>query len=150
VRLRNVVVAPSLFGERPTLQECWSRRYQCQDCGAVVTVLPVGVLPRYLYSTCAILVAFLLVAARPLGEDRSDAEAYDRQGMNPRRDWNLVSIAYRWRSIGRWAGQIGTWWPFATDVESLLVSLLRRAGCRDLEPMMGAAIRSHVRWGRAM
>ncbi len=46
-----------------------------QGCRAVLTVLPVGGLPRYLYSVPAILGAFLLVAPAPLGEGQTDAEA---------------------------------------------------------------------------
>ncbi len=150
IRLRNVLVPPALDDGRPTLEECWSRRYKCQNCQAVLTVLPVGVMPRFLYSAFAILSALFLVAERPIGEGLTDEEAYDRQGMNPIRGWNVMSENYRWRSIGRWVARIETWWPFATDSETLLTALLRRAGCRDHEPMMAAAIRSHVRWGAAM
>ncbi len=70
--------------------------------------------------------------------------------MNPRRDWNILSDEYRWRSLDRWADQIERWWPFAIDIETLLTTLLRRTGCRDDEPKMAVAIRSHVRWGSAM
>ena len=150
VRLRNIVVSPVFGDDRPTLEECWSRRYQCQNCDAVLTVLPLGVMPRFLYSAFAIITAFFLVARRPVGEGHSDEEAYDRQGMNPIRDWNIASEHYRWRSLDRWGALIKTWWPLATDIETLLTALLRRAGCRDHELMMAAAIRSHVRWGAAM
>ena len=54
-RERSVVVAPALDGDEVELLECWVRRYRCQQCGAVITVLPKGVLPRYLYSAATIV-----------------------------------------------------------------------------------------------
>src|SRR5690606_18656122 len=110
IRQREVVVTPAIDGARPVLEECWVRRYRCTACRAVATVLPHGVLPRFLYSALAIVTAFLLTAASPIGEGLSDAEAYDRQGMNPSRRWTKPNI-YRWRSLDRWATRISDWWP---------------------------------------
>ena len=86
VRSRSVIVPPTM-GERPNLTECWCRRYRCTACTAVISVLPIGVLPRYLYSVFAIVMAFLQVVEEPIGRGATDAIAYKRQGMNPTRSW---------------------------------------------------------------
>lgn len=114
-------------------------------------MLPVGVMPRFLYSAFAIVIAFVLVAEKPVGDGLDHADAYDRQGMNPRRDWNIGSVAYRWRSIDRWRRHLGAWWPgLPDDIEPFLVGLFRRAGSTELREVLTAAARSHVRWGAAM
>ncbi|MBM4319263.1 MAG: hypothetical protein FJ125_04705 [Deltaproteobacteria bacterium] len=138
------------FGER--LGECWERRYRCVACGAVTVVLPAGVLPRYLYSIPAIILAFFLVARRPVGKEMSQAEAYDRQGMlrleQPR---SFLEPGYRWRSLGRWARLAETWWSGWTGrVSSLLTLLLERAGRPGLEAAACAAVSSQARWGCPM
>ena len=144
-------MTPALAGARPVLEDCWCRRYRCTACKGVATVLPAGVMPRFLYSALAIVVAFVLVAPKPIGDDLNHADAYDQQGMNPRRDWNIRSAAYRWRSVDRWAAHIAEWWPGSPDgVESLLVGLYRRAGSTDRRALLAAATASHVRWGAAM
>lgn len=139
----------------PALTECWSRRYRCTRCGAVHTVLPVGVLPRFLYSVFAIAWAFALVAARPVGHGQSHAAAYDAQGMNATRGWTKP-WPFRWRSLDRWRARLPVWWPAWSDIEALLVGLRRRsgegigAGTDAAAALLEAAARSHVRWGRAM
>ena len=148
VRCRGIVVAPRHEGG-PALTECWCRRYRCTACGAVHTVLPVGVLPRFLYSVFAIAWAFALVAAPPVGHGRCDADAYDVQGMNPMRGWTKP-WPYRWRSLGRWRNRLAGWWPAWSSVDALVVGLRRRAGTDEAAALLVAAARSHVRWGRAM
>ena len=149
MRIRGLVVSPALDG-RPVLAECWCRRYRCTACGAVSTVLPVGVMPRYLYSAFAIVVAFTLVTAQPIGRGLTDALAYNRQGMNTARRWHR-GVDWRWRSLGRWAGRIQDWWPgLPTTVDALLAGLIRRAGSTDPPALLSAAAASHVRWEAAM
>ena len=144
-----MVIPPALVG-RPDLVECWCRRYRCTECKAVTTVLPLGVLPRYLYSAFAIVVAFTLVAAEPVGRGLTDALAYERQGMNRVRSWRR-GVDWRWRSIGRWSAQIAAWWPdLPSTVEGLLLALEVRSGSRDPPALLAAAAGSHVRWGAAV
>lgn len=147
VRWRAVVVGPAIAG-RCSIEECWSRRYRCTLCSHTCTVLPVGVMPRYLYSTFAIVIAFVLTAAEPLGNELTDALAYKRQGMNLVRA-RKPGVDWRWRSIGRWKRRISTWWPMP-DVPSLLAMLARRSTSDDLSGRLEAAARSHVRWGQRM
>jgi len=115
-------------------------------------VLPKGVLPRYLYSVPAIVVALLLVAATPVGEGLTDALAYRRQGMNSvhrHHRWE----DWRWRSLGRWRSRLGSWWPgLPHDVGGWLTGLLVRSrGERgDRRALLAAAVDSHARWVAAM
>lgn len=137
--------APAIVGE------CWVRRYRCTLCRAVPTVLPRGVLPRFLYSALAIVVSFVLVGAQPVGDGLSHAAAYDIAGMNPSRRWSKP-WPYRWRSIDRWRAHIPDWWPGVGDqgLDGLLIGLVRRAGGTELGRLLAVAVRSHVRWGAAM
>ena len=52
-----VVVAPATSGRPAEVVESWSRRYRCTACGAITVVLPDGVMPRFLYSAAAIVMA---------------------------------------------------------------------------------------------
>jgi hypothetical protein len=146
-----VVVAPALDDGTPAeVLECWQRRYRCTACGAILVVLPRGVMARYLYSAAAIVMAFFLVAERPVGQGLSQAEAYDRQGMlrdvTPRA---FRDPSYRWRSLDRWARRARQWWTgWAGDISALLHLFLQRAG--DLAGAVRIALDSHVRWGCAM
>ncbi len=153
-RTRGVVMAPTLGDdESAQIVESWERRYRCTACGAVLVVLPKGVMPRYLYSVAAIVNAFFLVAERPIGEGLSDAEAYDHQGMLT----DVTSRAfrdpsYRWRSLGRWARRAKDWWSGWTGPEicSLLSIFLQRSGAGGRAEAVRVAVDSHVRWGCAM
>jgi hypothetical protein len=151
-RERCVVVAPVLDDDDEVeLLDCWVRRYECQCCGAVITVLPKGVLPRYLYSAAAIVTAFLLVAAEPVGRGLSEAEAYERQGMYRRRCWRTLD-PYRWRSLDRWLVQARHWWPgrAVVGLEELVLGFVVDAGSRDRREVLAAALGAHARWGWAV
>ena len=150
-RERAVVVLPAVDQEVAGVGECWVRRYRCTECRAVPSVLPRGVMPRYLYSALAIVSAFFLVAQRPVGNGLKDIDAYDRQGMY-RRAGRGSTGAFRWRSIGRWVGLIAQWWPerAALHLEGLLVSFVERAHGSSRQAALGSAIASHVGWGGAM
>lgn len=113
-------------------------------------MLPAGVMPRYLYSIFAIVMAMLLVAPRPLGDGLDAAEAYDRQGMNRIRGWNKP-WPYRWRSLDRWASHLAEWWPGLPDhIDGVVAGWRRRAGRGDVHAVLAASVKSHVRWGLAM
>jgi hypothetical protein len=113
-------------------------------------VLPPGVLPHHLYSLMAIVRAWVLVVAEPIGQGVDHATAYRCQGRLPSTSWTKP-WPYRWRSLDRWAGRLGGWWPgrVATDVQALLVGFLQEAG-DDLHAILGRAAASHVRCGEAM
>lgn len=150
-RERTVVVLPTVDDECAEIAECWVRRYRCVECGAVPSVLPRGVLPRYLYCAAAIVSAFFLTTKRPVGDGLSDVDAYERQGMY-RRARGCSEAPFRWRSIGRWASLSRQWWPerAARHLESLLVSFIERAGGLGRRAVLDSAVASHIAWGGAM
>lgn len=149
-RFRLVVVFPATSNRPAQVGECWSRRYRCTACGAVTVVLPDGVMPRFLYSAAAIVLAWLLVTPAPVGAGLDDATAYDRQGMLQRLRWP-DRADYRWRSLDRWARQIGPWWPhrLARTAQALVTELVAEVGTDD-HAVLGRALASHVRWVPAM
>jgi hypothetical protein len=122
-------------------------------CRAVLVVLPAGVMPRYLYSAAAIVVAFFLVARPPIGEGMSQAQAYDRQGMfaglTPKVE---TDPSYRWRSLGRWARRAREWWSgwVGPRRSSLLALFVERSGGRGLVEAVRVALAGHARWGCPM
>ena len=111
--------------------------------------VPRGVMPRFLYSVAAIVAAFFLVAASPLGLGMSHAEAYARQGMFAALS-TPVEEPYRWRSLDRWADRASLWWSsWAGSLSSVLVLVRERAGSRSLEDLVRTAVAHHVRWESA-
>jgi len=91
------------------------------------------------------------VAGKPVGEGKSDAETYDRQGMNRRRGWTKP-WTYRWRSLDRWLWMAKTWWPgrAAAGLEALLLGFVVDAGSDGRREVLASAVGAHVRWGCAM
>jgi hypothetical protein len=143
-------VFPTADDRYAEVGECWVRRFRCTECGAVRSVLPRGVLPRFLYSIGAIVSAFFLTARQPVGDELSDADAYERQGMYRRR--GSSEDPFRWRSIGRWSTLSRQWWPERAvhHIANLLVSFLERAGSPERETVLKTAVASHVAWGGTM
>ncbi len=159
VRTRMAAAAPVLLlvaaagGDPAQVLECWERRYRCTHCGAILVVLPEGVMPRYLYSAAAIVAAFFLVARKPVGEGLSQAEAYDRQGMlRGATSRAFGDPGYQWRSLDRWAARARHWWTgiSGTGISGLLVLVLQRSGGKQWSEMVHTAVKTHVRWGCAM
>jgi hypothetical protein len=80
----------------PTVIEVLGRRYACQACGAVLLVVPGGVLGRRLYSAAAIALALAVWSV----EEQTPAEV--RARVSP---WRIVgpAAAAAWASLRRWA-----------------------------------------------
>ncbi len=151
IRTRWVVVPPALgvFPAAGQLVECWQRRYRCTACGAVCVVLPRGVLPRFLYTVAAIVLAILLVADPPLGDGLSDAAAYARQGLFAKLS-TYAEEPYRWRSLDRWAARAAQWWSgWSGDLAALLLLFIERARTSDRADILNVAVAHHVRWAAA-
>ena len=91
-RLRGPVTAD---GE-PTEIEVLVRRYECQHCGAVITVGPRGVLPRKRYTAMAIAFALWLWSVWRL------TDAMVRRATCPVAETGL-SRPERWTTLRRWA-----------------------------------------------
>jgi len=138
--------------DRAWLCSAWARRFRCTGCGAVCTVAPPGVLPRFLYSLYAIVKAWLLATPRPVGEGLDDAAVYARQGVDRLSAEGSRSGPPRWRSLPRWAGHIGAWWPgravagstWRQRVGSLLVGFTAEGDVTD------RALASHAVCGATM
>lgn len=116
-----------------------------------MVVLPRGVMPRYLYTAGAIVMAFFLTAAPPIGDGLSDERAYAQQGMYRVTSWTAAE-PYRWRSVDRWSANTSRWWPTlaAHDVSALLVTFLERSGTGGRRDALTAALTAHVCWGRGV
>ncbi|HTP25568.1 MAG TPA: hypothetical protein VMK12_07905 [Anaeromyxobacteraceae bacterium] len=80
----------------PVVIEVVGRRYECQECGAVLLVVPGGILRRRLYSAAAIALALAVWSL----EEKAPAEV--RARVSP---WRLVgaTAAEGWASLRRWA-----------------------------------------------
>ena len=75
---------------------CWVRRFLCQVCGVGCTAVPVTVLPRRLFSACAIGLALGLwgLALRPAAKVRLQVSPWGITGATAQGTWS---------SLRRWA-----------------------------------------------
>jgi len=151
-RQRGVALSqPGAIG--PVLLWIWVRRFRCRACGATCTVLPPGVLARYLYALASIVHAWWLSLAPPLGGGLSDQEVYAHVGVD-----RLCGDAEvnrtgqrRWRSLARWASKLSQWWPttavagtsWRERIGSLLTGFAAQAG-GALEAVVEATVAGHV------
>jgi hypothetical protein len=87
---------PGEFGTAGVLMALLARRYQCQPCGAIVMVVPRGLLPRRLYSAGAVALALALWGVAGL------APAKVRGRVSP---FAIVgaTAAVGWASLRRWS-----------------------------------------------
>jgi len=83
--------------EAPAVTEIRVRRYRCTLCRAAMTVAPVEMLSRRLFSAAAIAWALALYGLSLL------APARVRELVSP---WQVVAAesAARWRTLSRWCG----------------------------------------------
>ncbi len=85
---------------RPTQRVVVVRRYRCRHCGAVVTVVPRGVMPRRHFSASAIGLALALfgllgVATRVVRQRVSES----------------TGLHWSWPTLRRWVDAAATLWP---------------------------------------
>lgn len=158
VRWRMVVLANDGDG-RAALGLSWSRRFRCATCDACCAVQPDDVMPRHAYTLGAIVTAWLLALARPLGEGLDQVAVCARQGVDRRGGLPDIetgrSGCRRWRSLGRWAAQIATWWPSrpvggSTWRDRAYALLIGFVGPGDRSGLRRRAIAAHVRSGCGM
>jgi len=90
---------PAMLGAAAAINAILARRYQCQPCGAVVLVVPRGILRRRLYSAGAIALALALwgVAGLAPPEVRRRVSPFAIVG---------ATAAAGWASLRRWAGAV--------------------------------------------
>jgi hypothetical protein len=137
-----------------------ARRFVCTECGTTITVLPRGILPRHLYSLFAIVHAWWLATAAPLGCGLDDRAVCARQGVDrlPMATERHRTGRRRWSSLARWATKIGVWWPtvavagttWRARVATLLIAFVAGAGEALAAGIVGRAVRRHAGDGAAM
>lgn len=99
---------PETAEGRPTLTSVHARRYECQRCGACMVVVPRELLPRRLYTACAMGLALAIWAL--LGA----TEAVVRARVSP---FAVVGAAAcgGWVTLRRWAADTGRGRLFASS-----------------------------------
>lgn len=113
---RCVLGLRTLMGA-PEVLELKLRRYECQECGAVLTVGPRGILRGRLYSGTSIAYA-LALALR-------ETQIQVRDRVSP---WRSRAVAKRWRSLRRWAvaALAGRLWHLDEPIPQRLEDLVGR------------------------
>lgn len=88
---------PEAVGGPPAERSVGARRYECQICGATVTVHPRGVLRRRLYGACGIGLALAL-----FGIQRESAHAV-QEAIAPTPIVRNAAEGGTWSTLRRWA-----------------------------------------------
>ena len=114
---------PVELGTVPSLIAIRVRRYQCQPCGAVVVVVPRGVVRRRLYSAGAIALALALYGIGRL------APAEVRRRVSPLRIVGATAAA-GWASLRRWSRAVRAGRLFPAVRALPPEATLRQAGAR--------------------
>ncbi len=141
VRYRTQAGPGQLDGE-PFDDVVLVRRYRCRDCSAVVTVMPMGLLPRVRYRPVAIVIGLALWAA-------GVASAAVRRQVSPA-PTRAAEASRGWASLGRWARRGFSWWKLrptgrGTRGRDSVEALLQRLAGRAQEPgrdLVAAAIQA--------
>lgn len=83
----------------PQIRCFFVRRYQCQRCGATLTVGPREMLPRRLFSACAIALALALfgLSQLPLHAVRNRVSPWRTVG---------ATAVFTWRTVPRWTAAV--------------------------------------------
>ncbi len=155
VRWRDVIVPGEEAGQRV---RTWVWRFLCRNCDSTSSVSPSDVLSRYRYTLMAIVTAWLLAAAKPVGDGLDEEAVYAHVGVDrrvPGRDPDRAGKP-RWRSLARWAASIPTWWPARPVVgetwrqraTTLVAGFLPGDGGRD--GAVRRALAAHAAGGGAM
>lgn len=122
LRTRDQWGPPEATAE-PVIIEVTCRRYACQRCGAVISVVPRGILYRRLYTAAAIALALTLWGIEAL------APRDVRARVSP---WRTVgaTAAGGWASLRRWARAVRAGAVFGHVRASPLGSRLREVAAR--------------------
>lgn len=144
------VRGPLWPGMKPEVLVVRVRRYRCQRCGAITTVLPRGLVARRHYSGGAIALGLLLLGVRgqPMQQVRRAVCAWQVSFESPGQ-WNTVSKWLQAISEKRLYPQVRPWPPafgLRQKAERVATTLLSYAppslGCRELDEQvfMGAGL----------
>lgn len=124
----------------PFDNEVTVRRYRCRNCGAVITVMPSGLLPQTRYRAEAILLGLVLwvVEGRPSVQVRRLVST--RLGMS-------TEAERGWPSLRRWMSKVWQWWGLRRppsgrrNRQAMVEALLQQLAARALVPA-GALVAS--------
>ena len=104
---KRMMLGPPELGSEPEVGVVTTRRYRCTACGAVITVLPRGLLPRLRYGLGAIVLAIgLWWLGHRATEVRRRVSPFKVVGDEARRGWH---------SLRRWAHQLAQWVGLRTN-----------------------------------
>jgi hypothetical protein len=106
VRARQVRRPPKP-GHRPAIVVVDVRRYECQECGAVMTVVPGAVLAKMLYAATAIGMSLALygIDGKSAREVREIVSA-----------WTVICASSTgWKTLRRWIARASTLWTCIRD-----------------------------------
>lgn len=96
------VRGPRVVGVDASQVVIYARRYECQECGAVMTVVPCEIIPRMLFAAPAIALALALY-----GLEGQSARAV-RAAVSPLR--KVGTPEGGWKTLGRWIAQAPSLW----------------------------------------
>lgn len=117
------MIPSTILGHCEILQ-CWVRRYRCQRCRKTCSVLPTGVLLGFTYSFASMVAVWTGRASPPVGEGRTHAEVYARQGVDRLRPYHDRVF---WKAPRRWAERHLTDLPGATWLQRVQAFLIDHA-----------------------
>jgi hypothetical protein len=99
----RTVQGPAELGDAPVAREVAARRYACLACGAIMLVVPAGVLRRFLFLASAIAAA--------LGRWAEGVPAQQvRREVSPQQALGATA-ATGWASLRRWVRTAPRLWP---------------------------------------
>lgn len=133
-QIRGVLAANDV----PRVHEIEARKYECQSCSAVMTVVPAGVLAGRQYGggTIALALHLWLVAGLADSAVRARLCAWRVVGPCGGRGWAQL---YRWTRTAAWLFPLRRPVPLGDDVEAaahhVLGQLVAAAGAASTEPM---------------
>jgi hypothetical protein len=92
-------LGPAAVGATPTMLVLPIRRYRCGPCGAVITVVPAGVIARRHYSASAIVLAMALFGVG------GQAPRAVRAAVSP---WQIIgeTAIAGWTALRRWIAAV--------------------------------------------
>ena len=123
---------PGEFGDVPAVIGILARRYRCRGCGAVIVVVPRGVVRRRLYSAGAIALALAAWAVS------GQTPAAVRARVSPHRIVGPTA-ATGWASLRRWARAVRVCRLFSVVRASPESATLRQVAARAATTLAAVA-----------
>jgi len=135
-------------GEQPGVFAITVRRYACQLCSAIMTVVPAGMLARRQYSAPSIALALHLWLMAGLSDRRVRAQvcAWQVRGRSPR-GWAQL---YRWRDVAASLFTLPRLMNAAGDLRAVVLRVLTTLRALSPAALGGAPIELQIFEGAAL